>query len=54
MKELVFEIRAGAFGIFKYESGVHRVQRVPLPITGRIHTSTVVAVLPGRRGGCGD
>ena len=44
-----FEIRGrGAYGVFKYESGVHRVQRVPETETqGRIHTSTVtVAVLP--------
>jgi len=38
----------GAFSLFKYESGVHRVQRVPQTETqGRIHTSTVtVAALP--------
>lgn len=38
----------GAFGIFKYEAGVHRVQRVPATeARGRIHTSTAtVAVLP--------
>jgi len=38
----------GAYGAFKYESGVHRVQRVPATETqGRIHTSTAtVAVLP--------
>ena len=38
----------GAFSVFKYESGVHRVQRVPDTETqGRIHTSTcTVAVLP--------
>jgi peptide chain release factor 1 len=44
-----FEIRGrGAYSKFKYESGVHRVQRVPQTETqGRIHTSTVtVAVLP--------
>ena len=44
-----FEIRGrGAYSKFKYESGVHRVQRVPETETqGRIHTSTVtVAVLP--------
>jgi peptide chain release factor 1 len=37
----------GAFGCLKYESGVHRVQRVPLTeATGRVHTSTMsVAVL---------
>ena len=38
----------GAYGLFKYESGVHRVQRVPVTeAAGRIHTSTVtVAVMP--------
>ena len=38
----------GAYGVFKFESGVHRVQRVPVTeSTGRIHTSTAtVAVLP--------
>lgn len=44
-----FEIRGrGAYSKLKYESGVHRVQRVPQTETqGRIHTSTVtVAVLP--------
>ncbi len=44
-----FEITGdGAYSIFKYESGVHRVQRVPETETqGRIHTSTItVAVLP--------
>jgi peptide chain release factor 1 len=37
-----------AYGIFKYESGIHRVQRVPsTEASGRIHTSTAsVAVLP--------
>ncbi len=48
-KELVFEIiGAGAYGKMKYESGVHRVQRVPeTEKQGRIHTSTVtVAVFP--------
>ncbi len=47
-KEIVFEIRGrGAFSRLKYESGVHRVQRVPVTETqGRIHTSTAtVAVL---------
>ena len=41
-------IGPGAYGVFKYESGVHRVQRVPATETqGRIHTSTAtVAVLP--------
>jgi peptide chain release factor 1 len=38
----------GAYSYFKYESGVHRVQRVPVTeASGRIHTSTVtVAVMP--------
>lgn len=49
VKEAVFMLSgAGVFGRLKYESGVHRVQRVPETETqGRIHTSTVtVAVLP--------
>ena len=49
VKEAVFNIRgAGAFSRLKYESGVHRVQRVPsTEASGRIHTSTcTVAVLP--------
>ncbi len=48
-KEISFMVSgAGAYSRFKYESGVHRVQRVPETETqGRIHTSTVtVAVLP--------
>ena len=48
-KELVFMIAGkGAWGNLKFESGVHRVQRVPeTESQGRIHTSTVtVAVLP--------
>jgi len=48
-KEVVFGIDgAGVYRKMKYESGVHRVQRVPLTeASGRIHTSTVsVAVLP--------
>lgn len=48
-KEIVFSIEGkGAYSRFKYESGVHRVQRVPVTeSSGRIHTSTVtVAVLP--------
>jgi peptide chain release factor 1 len=48
-KEVIFLIEGkGAFSKFKYESGVHRVQRVPATEAGgRIHTSTVtVAVLP--------
>jgi peptide chain release factor 1 len=48
-KEVVFSIEAkGAYSKLKFESGVHRVQRVPsTESSGRIHTSTVtVAVLP--------
>ena len=47
-KNIVFEVRGqGAYSRLKYESGVHRVQRVPeTESQGRIHTSTVtVAVL---------
>ena len=47
-KEVIFEIRGkGAYSKLKYESGVHRVQRVPVTeSSGRIHTSTsTVAVL---------
>ena len=49
LKEVIFEIKGrGAFSRFKYERGVHRVQRVPTTeSSGRIHTSTAtVAVLP--------
>lgn len=49
IKELILEIRGqGAYSRLKFESGVHRVQRVPVTETGgRIHTSTAtVAVLP--------
>lgn len=48
-KEITFEIRGkGAYSRLKYESGVHRVQRVPVTeSSGRIHTSAAtVAVLP--------
>ena len=48
-KEVIISIRGdGAFGMLKYESGVHRVQRVPKTETsGRVHTSAAtVAVLP--------
>ncbi|MCA1899497.1 MAG: peptide chain release factor 1 [Chloroflexi bacterium] len=47
-KEVIFEVKGkGAFSKLKYESGVHRVQRVPATESqGRIHTSTAtVAVL---------
>ena len=49
LKEVVFMIKGkGAYSKLKYESGVHRVQRIPQTESGgRIHTSTVtVAVLP--------
>lgn len=49
LKEVIFQINGqGAYSLLKYESGVHRVQRVPKTETqGRIHTSTItVAVLP--------
>ncbi len=49
LKEIIFKvIGEGAYGKMKYESGVHRVQRVPATESqGRIHTSTVTcAVLP--------
>ncbi len=49
LKEIIFEVKGkGAYSRLKYESGVHRVQRVPLTeAQGRIHTSTAtVAVLP--------
>jgi peptide chain release factor 1 len=49
IKEIIFKmVGDGAYGRMKYESGVHRVQRVPVTESqGRIHTSTVTcAVLP--------
>lgn len=49
MKEVVFMVNGqGAYSKLKYESGVHRVQRVPVTESGgRIHTSTAtVAVMP--------
>ena len=48
-KEVIFETNGnGAYGKMKYESGVHRVQRIPeTEKNGRVHTSTAtVAVLP--------
>jgi peptide chain release factor 1 len=48
-KEVIFSVKGTApYAIFKFESGVHRVQRIPTTESqGRIHTSTVtVAVLP--------
>ena len=49
IKEMIFEVKGeGAYSQLKYESGVHRVQRVPVTESqGRIHTSAAtVAVLP--------
>ena len=49
MKEVIFQVQGeGVYGKLKYESGVHRVQRVPVTeSSGRIHTSAAtVAVLP--------
>ena len=49
MKSVTFMITGqGAYSVMKYESGVHRVQRVPETESGgRIHTSTItVAVMP--------
>ena len=49
IKEIIVMVYGkGAFSFLKYESGTHRVQRVPVTETqGRIHTSAVtVAVLP--------
>lgn len=48
-KEIIAQVAGhGAFALFKFESGVHRVQRIPATETqGRIHTSAcTVAVLP--------
>ena len=48
-KEIIMEVAGkGAYSLYKYESGVHRVQRIPVTESGgRIHTSTAtVAVLP--------
>jgi len=48
-KEIIIHVKGeGVYGILKYESGVHRVQRVPVTETqGRVHTSAAtVAVLP--------
>ena len=48
-KQLTFSVEGkGAYGVFRFESGVHRVQRVPeTEAQGRIHTSTAsVVVLP--------
>jgi peptide chain release factor 1 len=52
-KEVTFSVKGdGAYSVFKYEAGTHRVQRVPKTESqGRIHTSTAtVAVLPEAEG----
>jgi peptide chain release factor 1 len=49
IKEIIFQVDGhGAYSKFKYESGTHRVQRIPQTESqGRVHTSTItVAVLP--------
>ena len=49
VKEIVFAVKGdGAYSVFKWEGGTHRVQRVPeTESQGRIHTSTAtVAVMP--------
>jgi peptide chain release factor 1 len=49
VREIIFKVEgAGAYALMKYESGVHRVQRIPATESqGRVHTSTAtVAVLP--------
>jgi peptide chain release factor 1 len=53
VKEAIFKVKGeGAFGAMRWESGVHRVQRVPVTESqGRIHTSAAtVAVLPEAEG----
>ena len=45
-KEVIFEVRGKAYSKLKYESGVHRVQRVPATESqGRIHTSTATVTV---------
>ncbi|MCD5385140.1 peptide chain release factor 1, partial [Candidatus Gracilibacteria bacterium] len=49
VKEMVFEVKGeGAYSRFKYESGIHRVQRIPeTENKGRVHTSAItVAIMP--------
>ena len=56
-KEIVFAVTGdNVYGTLKYESGVHRVQRVPATETqGRVHTSAAtVAVLPEAEVRCGN
>ena len=51
-KEVIFEVKGkSAYSKLKYESGVHRVQRVPATeAQGRIHTSTATVAVHGRSG----
>ncbi|MBF0913817.1 peptide chain release factor 1 [Candidatus Gracilibacteria bacterium] len=49
IKEIIFEVKGeGAYSKFKYESGTHRVQRIPATESkGRVHTSAItVAIMP--------
>lgn len=47
MKEAIVEVKGeGAYNLFRWESGVHRVQRVPATETqGRVHTSTISVIV---------
>ena len=58
MKSVNFMVNGqGAYSVLKYESGVHRVQRVPETESGgRIHTSTAYCGCDagGRGSGCAD
>ncbi|KAH9973670.1 hypothetical protein BGW80DRAFT_1305743 [Lactifluus volemus] len=47
LKDVILEVKgAGAYDMLRWESGVHRVQRVPATeASGRVHTSTVAAVV---------
>ena len=47
VKEVVFTVQAeGAYGVFRFESGAHRVQRVPVTeAQGRVHTSAATVVV---------
>ncbi len=53
-KEVTFEIKGdGAYSVFKFEGGTHRVQRVPKTESqGRIHTSTATVAVLARGRGC--
>jgi peptide chain release factor 1 len=47
LKDVILEVKgAGAYDMLRWESGVHRVQRVPATeASGRVHTSTVAAAV---------